>query len=90
MPAHMISYDLSRPGQEYSDLYQAIKDLAPAWWHHLESTWIVITSKGTTEIAKSLTPHLDANDKLLVTTLSGPWTSWGLPDRANEWLQNNL
>lgn len=86
----MISYDLSKPGQDYSDLHDAIKGLGPPWWHHLESTWIVVTDMGTTEIANALTPYLNSNDKLLVTTLTGAWTSWGLSDDANDWLHNNL
>lgn len=88
MSAQMISYDLSKPGQEYGDLYEAIKNLGN-WWTFLESTWIVITAKGTREIVEALVPHLDSNDRLLVTTLTGTWTSWGLPDEANDWLQDH-
>lgn len=90
MPAQMISYDLSKPSQKYAELRNAIKALGSAWWHHLDSTWIVVTSKSSRQVVESLRPHLDVNDKLLVTRLSGSWTSWGLPEEAVKWLHNNL
>lgn len=90
MPAQMISYDLAKPGQDYSDLHEAIKGLGPAWWHHLDSTWIVRTSRSASKVRDALKPYLDSNDKLLVTTLSGAWASSNLPSKANKWLKNNL
>lgn len=38
--AYLISYDLINPGQNYPGLIEAIKNLG-AWWHNLESVWIV-------------------------------------------------
>ena len=44
----LISYDLIDPGQDYSGLYEEIK-AADAWWHHLDSTWIISTESGPDE-----------------------------------------
>jgi hypothetical protein len=70
MAVYSISYDLHNPGQNYEDLHEAIKDFG-GWWHHLESTWLVDTSSSASDIAEELYPHLDSNDELLVTRLSG-------------------
>ena len=44
MATYMIGYDLNRPGQDYPALIDAIKRLG-TWWHHLDSTWIVVTDQ---------------------------------------------
>lgn len=36
----LITYDLKEPGQDYSELYEAIKGLGD-WQHPLESMWLV-------------------------------------------------
>ena len=40
---YAVNYDLKKPGQDYSALYEAIKGCG-AWWHFLGSTWLVDTS----------------------------------------------
>lgn len=90
MSAMLLSYDLNRPGQDYGDLIDKIKSLG-AWWHHLDSTWIVTTSLTASGIRDALTPYLDANDELLVINVTGDaWASRGLSDRANTWLKENV
>ena len=83
-----ISYDLHDPGQDYDDLHEAIKDYG-LWWHHLESTWLVKTSSSCKEIRDDLKNHLDSNDELLVTKLSGAWTS-GISDDGTDWLYEQM
>lgn len=89
MSVYSISYDLHDPGQDYEELHEEIKDFG-AWWHHLESTWLVDTSSTASEIVDELSPHLDSNDELLVTRLSGSWASWGIDDSGNDWLREHL
>jgi hypothetical protein len=84
-----ISYDLRRPGQDYAGLFAAIKSLG-AWWHHLESVWLVKTPLTSDKIRDTLRPHLDANDSLLVAALSGNWGTLGLSSDGNDWLRKNL
>lgn len=50
MAARLIGHDLSRPGQAYDDLFEAIKNVGRNWWHSLDSTWIVITDKSPTTV----------------------------------------
>lgn len=89
MSVYSINYDLNSPGQNYDDLYEEIKQQG-AWWHYLESMWLVDTSKSTSTIRDNLSPHLDNNDEILVTKLSGSWSSWGLSDNAEDWLHDHL
>lgn len=89
MPVYSINYDLHDPGQDYEEMHEAIKEFG-AWWHHLESTWLVDTSSSASNIRDELKQYLDSNDELLVTRLSGSWSSWGINDSGNEWLHDHL
>ena len=90
MASYLISYDLRSPGQDYVGLIQAIKDVAEAWSHRLESTWIIKHAGPASAIRDALSPHLDANDKLLVVKLSGEGAWTGIPADGTRWLKDNL
>jgi hypothetical protein len=89
MATYLISYDLNKPGQDYKGLEEAIKSLG-AWWHHLDSTWIVKHAGPATVIRDSLAEHIDGNDELLVVKLSGEGAWRGFSDRGSKWLKENL
>ena len=89
MKTYLITYDLNKPGQDYSKLFDGIKALG-AWGHYLDSTWIIKTQLNATQIRDRLNPPvIDSNDGLLVVRLQGDWASWMKLD-ANEWFQNNI
>lgn len=90
MKTYMIGYDLHKPVQQYGDLIEEIKDLASAWWHHLDSTWLVNSDQTATQIRDRLKVHLDGDDELLVIRVGSAWASFGLTNNANDWLRNNL
>lgn len=90
MKTYLITYDLSKPGQNYGDLTDGIKEIANGWWHHLQSVWIITTRLTAGQIRDRLGRHLDANDKLIVVGLSGAWATKGLNANANQWLQQNV
>tara|TARA_R110002049_G_scaffold7177_2_gene42609 strand:- start:1335 stop:1604 length:270 start_codon:yes stop_codon:yes gene_type:complete len=89
MTLKLISYDLSKPGRNYEDLYDSIKNIG-TWWHCLESVWIVETNLSCGEIRDQLSAYLDGNDKLAVLTLQGGWATSGLSQECNDWLRNHL
>jgi len=89
MPTKLISYDLRRPGQDYPELFAAIKSIG-TWCHPLESTWIVRTTLSSADVRTRLSNHVDANDKVLVTALAGDWASSGLDKQSNDWLRQNV
>jgi hypothetical protein len=90
MSTYMIGYDLNRPGQNYQNLFDAIKAQSKLWWHHLDSTWIITSDKSAKEIRDALVPHIDRNDELLVAKLSGEAAWWGFNEQGSSWLKDNL
>ena len=90
MPTLLIGYDLNRPGQNYPDLIERIKSLG-AWWHYLDSTWLVDTSYSPTDVRDVLKGLIDQGDELLVIDVSGrTWSSYGLNDDATAWLKQHV
>jgi hypothetical protein len=90
MGLFLIGYDLIKPGKNYNELFEAIKSLSTTWWHCLDSTWIIKSSRSEAQIRDSLLNHIDANDRLLVVSLSGGWASYGFNGECTSWLKSNL
>jgi len=90
MPAYIIGYDLHPiKGETYDELIEAIKKIGPCW-HHLDSTWIVVSELSAAEIRDRLKKHLLKDDQLLVVK-SGVESAWhGFNDRGHQWLKDNL
>lgn len=66
MAYYLISYDLRTPGQDYTKLYDAIKDF-DEWQHPLESTWFIKTEiMKANDIFNKIKPLIDENDLLLI------------------------
>jgi hypothetical protein len=86
----LVGYDLNRPGQDYDELIKFLKAQVP-WWHALDSTWIVVTPKTASELRDEIKRFIDANDEVLVMNVKGDaWASFGLSDKANQWLKENV
>lgn len=88
MSVYLISYDLNKPGQDYSSLYEAIKNLG-AWWHYLDSTWLVDTSLTSSQISNHLNSIIDKNDCLLIIRVTNDYAGW-LPEKAWAWLRSHM
>lgn len=90
MPTLMIGYDLNLPGQDYTDLIARIKTHG-AWWHHLDSTWLVDTTMSAKQVRDDLKGLIDSDDELLVIDISGDdWSTFGINDSGNQWLHDHL
>jgi hypothetical protein len=91
MSTFAIGYDLhpSR-GETYDELIGAIKRVGSTWWHHLDSTWVVVSDKTAEQIRDSLLSHLKSDDQLLVVLLSGEGAWFGFNDKGSSWLKSNL
>lgn len=81
---YAINYDLKKQGQDYKGLYEAIKSCG-AWWHFLDSCWLVDTNLVGQAIFTRLRNHIDANDSLLVIRVKKDYTGW-LPQEAWDWI----
>ncbi|WMS43141.1 hypothetical protein RDV64_01680 [Acuticoccus sp. MNP-M23] len=83
---YAINYDLKRPGQNYEALHEAIKGCG-AWWHFLDSTWLVDTNLSAKGVWDSIATHVDKNDFVLVIGVTRDYQGW-LPQEAWEWLNS--
>lgn len=89
MATILIGYDLNRPSQNYDGLHDAIKGLGSAWWHHLDSTWIVKTTKTPKQVRDQLAELVDKNDELLVIDVTARPRAWrGFSERGGAWLKD--
>lgn len=74
---YIISYDLNAPGQNYEPLYRALRDISAT--RILDSQWAANRANTSCQgLFEYLWPHMDANDKLLVTAPSSWWASGGV------------
>lgn len=89
MATYIISYDLKAPGKNYDGLIEAIKSYG-TWWHHLGSTWCVVTTKTAAQIRDHLNKHIDKNDLLLVVKSGGEGAWTGFNETGSKWLKDNL
>ena len=86
----LIGYDLDKPDQDYKELIEAIKGLG-AWWHHLDSTWLVKSDLTAVEARDSLRKHIGASDELLVISVTGRQAAWfGFNETGSKWIKDNL
>lgn len=87
----LIGYDLNKNDADYAELIDAIKELGSAWWHHLDSTWLVKTDLSATAVRDALKPYLDSNDEMLVIDVTGDWHAWiGFNAKGSAWLKENF
>lgn len=89
MATYLIGYDLNKQ-KDYPKLIDAIKALSGTWWHHLDSTWILVTNKSAADIRDILRKHIDGDDELLVVKLSGEGAWAGFNEQGSKWLKDNL
>lgn len=92
MNLYFITYDLKTPGRNYSGLFEVIKREG-AWWHYLESVWMVVSQKGVDELNDLLRAQIDQTDRLLVFNIKRlkdiPFRGWLAKD-AWDWIQSRL
>jgi hypothetical protein len=70
MSVYLVSYDLDKPGQDYTDLINAIKQISGV--KTLYSEWFVVTqTMNAKTIFDRLSAFIDSNDRLLIVGLSG-------------------
>jgi CRISPR/Cas system-associated endoribonuclease Cas2 len=75
MKAYLISYDLDKPGQDYSNLIAKIEGLGGV--KILYSEWVLKSESSAKDLRDYLKRFIDSNDKLLVVALTGEaaWSS---------------
>ena len=90
MAIYLIGYDLIKR-KDYPELYKAIQAIANDYWHCIDSTWIIVTDMKHGDVRDTLRPHIDADDRLLVVTLTkgAAWTT-SFDKDCQDWLRKYL
>ena len=69
MKTYLISYDLDKPGQDYKDLIDRLRQLGAI--KVLYSEWVLQTPASAVQVRDDLDRFMDANDRILVVALTG-------------------
>jgi hypothetical protein len=85
--ALLVTYDLKKPGQDYTDLLKTIKSYP--WARLSESSYAIRSDESPETVYAKLNPFLDANDFIYIINLRKPYTGFG-PKDVNDWLDANL
>ncbi len=87
MAVLLVTYDLKKPGQDYTDFLKLIRQYPYA--RLSESSYAVETNETPVQVYNKLIPHMDKNDQIYVVTLRSPY--WGLgPQDVNNWMSQRL
>lgn len=89
MSALLISYDLNSPGQDYSKVINAIKNLGPTK-AVLKSSWIVITSLTPSQAWDKLKPVVDTGDHVFIVDITRSARQGWLPKNTWDWINQNV
>jgi hypothetical protein len=87
----LIAYDIHPAwGAAYDDLVKAIQSLG-AWWHHLETVWIVRSDKTPEQIRDRLKSCIGTDDQVLILDITGDKAEWaGVDEAGSKWLKENI
>jgi hypothetical protein len=87
----LVSYDIHPlQGEAQEKIENTIKELG-AWWHHLETTWILRCDRTPTEVRDALAASIGTNDQLLVFDISYCKGAWlGISEAGEQWLSQSL
>ncbi len=89
MNTYLVSYDLIRPGKDYSRLHEHLRSY-PNWAKPLESVWFIQSNLGAEQLRNAIQGYMDSNDKILVVIV-GHEAAWDkLPANVSEWIKKNL
>ncbi len=90
MNTYLISYDLIRPGKDYTRLIEYFRSFT-YWAKPLESVWLIKSTLGAEQLRNAIQVHMDGNDKILVIDVTKRAAAWNnLPNDVGIWIKNNL
>ena len=90
MRTFLVSYDLIKPGRDYSTLHTHLMEY-PNWCKPLESLWVIKSNGSPTQIRDTILRYIATNDKLVVVDISEAGAAWiNIANEVSSWLQSNL
>ena len=84
----LITYDLSKPDQNYSSFHDTIK-CCGSWADLSGSSYAVETDVKPSAIRDQLKQHIGKNDQVYIFTLTAPCAGVGSPE-VKKWLSKRL
>jgi hypothetical protein len=87
MPLLLVTYDLNKPRQNYSDLIGEIKNYSNV--RLSDSSYAIITDKPPSRVCGELKQYIDANDNIFVINLKRPYDGYG-SSSVIDWLRKEL
>lgn len=86
---YAITYDLNKSGQNYSALYDTIKNIGEVI-HPLQNLWFLNSSMTIDKITNTILLVIDQNDRLFVAEINkGAYQGWMDKDTWN-WINQRL
>ena len=81
---YSISYDLVKPGKDYSTLIEELRRLGAKTV--LKSQWVVRWNQTTAKaVGAHLRQFMDSNDRLIVVQIDGTdWCAWNAISKLND------
>jgi len=90
MDTYIISYDLIKPGKDYSTLHDHLKTYSN-WAKPLESVWLIKSSLDMSGVRDAIKRYIDVNDKLIVIKVTKQASAWqNLSQELSSWIKNFL
>ena len=86
MAVFLVSYDLNKQGQNYTNLINAIKTY-DGYIECLRSQWLISTNKNVDTIYNHLKSKIDSNDSLIITRVVKPYQGY-LSNKVIDWLNH--
>ncbi len=84
----MVGYDLNKPNKDYDPLIKQLKEGYGDWWHHLDSTWLIKTTKSAKAVRDELKSYIDDDDELVVINVTDDARAWtGFNASGSKWLK---
>ena len=87
MSALLVTYDLKKPGQDYSNFLNRIRSYE--WARLSESSYAIQTNEAPSAVYTEMRQHLNPNDNIDVVNLKRPYAGYG-SQVVNEWLESRL
>lgn len=87
---YLVSYDLNKPGKDYSGVHKAIQSASTGvWCKPLESVYIIQSNLTARNIYDRVEKFLDKSDRILIIQVTNE-SFWCLDKDVSDYLQRML
>jgi CRISPR-associated endonuclease Cas2 len=87
MPLLLVTFDLNKSGQDYSDLLNKIKSYSNVQLSKF--SYAIITDKTPDAVYREIKKYIDTNDSIYIVNLKRPYAGYG-SELVTDWLKKEL